>query len=207
MHCPGACAAAQAQVVLPRAAAPTNGCACLASPSAPLTGAVPGPEVGRGHGNDKCLIRPNKPERVFLHAAHGSSRAIADRAKSAIWVLLIRRRTFRSSRCVISGLAAGVADQVGGRRRPVFGLRAGTLGPGRRRDRRPGLLRPTQEQHKFGAGRRPTREQHGRNGIPRHTLARVLKSLCQPNYQDGCALAGLTDQYSSGGIGRDRPSD
>jgi len=27
-----------------------------------------------------------------------------------------------------------VADQVGGRRRPVFGLRAGTLGPGRWRD-------------------------------------------------------------------------
>jgi hypothetical protein len=69
------------------------------------------------------------------------------------------------------------------------------------------LAAHTQEQHKFGAGRRPTREQHGRNGIPRHTLARVLKSLCQPNYQDGCALAGLTDQYSSGGIGRDRPSE
>jgi hypothetical protein len=33
-------------------------------------------------GNDKCLIRPGKPERVFLHAAHGSSRAIVDHAKS-----------------------------------------------------------------------------------------------------------------------------
>jgi hypothetical protein len=33
-------------------------------------------------GNDKCLIRPGKPERVFLHAARGSSRAIADHAKS-----------------------------------------------------------------------------------------------------------------------------
>jgi hypothetical protein len=45
MHCPGACAAARAQVVLPRAAAPTNRCACLASPSAPLTGpgSRPGP--------------------------------------------------------------------------------------------------------------------------------------------------------------------
>ena len=38
---------------------------------------------------------------------------------------LIRQRTFRSLRCVIPGLAAGVAgwvaDQVNGRRRPVFG--------------------------------------------------------------------------------------
>jgi len=45
---------------------------------------------------------------------------------------------FRSSRRVIPGLAAGVAgraaDQVGDRRRPVFGPRAGTPGPGRRRD-------------------------------------------------------------------------
>jgi len=82
-------------------------------------------------------------------------------------------------------------------------------GPGRgcRRDGWPGPLRPTHEQHKSGSGRRPTREQHGRNGIPRHTLARVLKLLCQPNYQDGCALAGLTDQDSPGGIGRDRPSE
>ena len=31
--------------------------------------------------------------------------------------------------------------------------------------------------------------------------------LCQPNYQDGCALAGLTDQDSPGGIGGDRPSE
>ena len=28
---------------------------------------------------------------------------------------------------------------------------------------------------------------HGRNGIPRHTLARVLKSMRQPNYQARCA--------------------
>ena len=50
----------------------------------------------------------------------------------------VHQRTFRSSRCVIPGLAAGVAgraaDQVGDRRRPVFGPRAGTPGPGRRRD-------------------------------------------------------------------------
>jgi hypothetical protein len=38
-------------------------------------------------------------------------------------------------------------------------------------------------------------------------MAPVLKLVCQPNYQDGCALAGLTDQYSSGGIGSDRPSE
>jgi hypothetical protein len=31
--------------------------------------------------------------------------------------------------------------------------------------------------------------------------------LCQPNYQDGCALAGLIGQYSPGGIGSDRPSE
>ena len=43
---------------------------------------VPGPEAGGADGNDKCLIRPGKPERVFLHAAHGSSRAIVDHAKS-----------------------------------------------------------------------------------------------------------------------------
>jgi hypothetical protein len=41
-------------------------------------------------------------------------------------------------------------------------------------------------------------------GIPWHGC---LKLLCQPNYQDGCALAGLTDEYSPGGIGRDRPSE
>ncbi len=35
----------------------------------------------------------------------------------------------------------------------------------------------------------------------------MLKLLCQPNYQDGCALAGLTDQDSPGGIGGDRPSE
>ena len=52
---------ARAQVVLPRAAAPANGCPCLASPST-----------------------PDKPEPGVLHAAHGSSRMIADRAKSAI---------------------------------------------------------------------------------------------------------------------------
>jgi len=50
----------------------------------------------------------------------------------------VHQRTFRSSRCVIPGLTAGVAgraaDQVGDRRRPVFGPRAGTPGPGRRRD-------------------------------------------------------------------------
>jgi len=73
--------------------------------------------------------------------------------------------------------------------------------------RRTGLLRPTQEQHKSGSRRRPTREQHAQNGIPRHTWARVLKSWCQLNYQDGCALAGLIGQYSPGGIGSDRPSE
>src|SRR5207245_2687720 len=41
----------------------------------------------------------------------------------------------------------------------------------------------------------------------RHTWARVLKSWCQLNYQDGCALAGLIGQYSPGGIGSDRPSE
>jgi hypothetical protein len=35
----------------------------------------------------------------------------------------------------------------------------------------------------------------------------VLKSWCQLNYQDGCALAGLIGQYSPGGIGSDRPSE
>jgi hypothetical protein len=35
----------------------------------------------------------------------------------------------------------------------------------------------------------------------------VLKLLCQPNYQDRCALAGLTDQNSPDGIGSDRPSE
>jgi hypothetical protein len=38
-------------------------------------------------------------------------------------------------------------------------------------------------------------------------MAPVLKLVCQPNYQDGCALAGLIDQYSPGGIGSDRPSE
>ena len=85
--------------------------------------------------------------------------------------------------------------------------RCDRAGSGEQARRLTGLLRPTQEQHKSGSRRHPTREQHGRNGIPRHTLARVLKSLCQPNYQDGCALAGLTDQYSPGGIGSDRPSE
>jgi hypothetical protein len=35
----------------------------------------------------------------------------------------------------------------------------------------------------------------------------VLKSWCQLNCQDGCALAGLIGQYSPGGIGSDRPSE
>ena len=35
----------------------------------------------------------------------------------------------------------------------------------------------------------------------------MLKSWCQLNYQDGCALAGLIGQYSPGGIGSDRPSE
>ena len=92
-----------------------------------------------------------------------------------------------------NGLAGGPA---GSRRQPVFRSRAGARadvrapGPGCRRDGWPGCcgqLRPTQEQHKFGSGRGPTREQHGRNGIPRHTLARVLKSVRQPNYQARCA--------------------
>ena len=38
-------------------------------------------------------------------------------------------------------------------------------------------------------------------------MAPVLKLVCQPNYQDGCALAGLIDQCSPGGIGSDRPSE
>jgi len=38
-------------------------------------------------------------------------------------------------------------------------------------------------------------------------MAPVLKLVCQPNYQDGCALAGLIGQYSPGGIGSDRPSE
>ena len=121
----------------------------------------------------------------------------------------------------------GMAGRLAGsRREPVFGrlsasgekwpaltaaggraCRCDRAGSGEQTRRLTGLLRPTQEQHKSGSRRRPTREQHGRNGIPRHTLARVLKSLCQPNYQDGCALAGLTDQYSPGGIGSDRPSE
>ena len=86
-----------------------------------------------------------------------------------------------------------VGEPAGSRRQPVFGSRAGARadvrapGPGVQARRLAGLLRPTQEQHKFGSGRGPTREQHGRNGIPRHTLARVLKSVRQPNYQARCA--------------------
>jgi hypothetical protein len=62
--------------------------------------------------------------------------------------LSIRVR-FDRSRCVIPGLAAGVAgraaDQVGDRRRPVFGLQAGTpgSGAGATADR---LRRPTEKR-------------------------------------------------------------
>jgi len=46
----------------------------------------------------------------------------------------VHQHTFRSSRCVIPGRAAGAAgraaDQVGDQRRPVFGPWAGTPGPG-----------------------------------------------------------------------------
>jgi hypothetical protein len=88
-----------------------------------------------------------------------------------------------------NGLAGGPA---GSRRQPVFGSRArvpmcGRRVRGCRRDGWPGCCGATQEQHKFGSGRGPTREQHGRNGIPRHTWALVLKSVRQPNYQARCA--------------------
>jgi hypothetical protein len=50
----------------------------------------------------------------------------------------VHQCTFRSSQCVSPSLAAEVAgraaDQVGDRRRPVFGPWAGSPGPGRRRD-------------------------------------------------------------------------
>jgi hypothetical protein len=114
---------------------------------------------------------------------------------------------------------------AGSRRQPVFGrlpasgetwpaltaaggraCRCDRAGSGVQARRLTGAAAASTRATQVRAGRRPTREQHGRNGIPRHTLARVLKSLCQPNCQDGCALAGLTDQYSPGGIGRDRPS-
>jgi hypothetical protein len=67
--------------VLPRAAAPANGCPCLASPSA-----------------------PDKPEPGVLHSAHGSSRAIADRAKTAL------RASDADRDRVIEVLRAAVAD-------------------------------------------------------------------------------------------------
>ena len=87
-----------------------------------------------------------------------------------------------------NGLAAG--QRVAGGSRSLGrgrACRCAGAGSGVQARRLAGLLRPTQEQHKFGSGRGPTREQHGRNGIPRHTLARVLKSMRQPNYQARCA--------------------
>ena len=80
-----------------------------------------------------------------------------------------------------SGLAAGVTGWPACRRRqPVFGSRAGARadvrapGPGCGRDGWRGCCgqhKATQVRVREG----PTREQHGQNGIPRHTLARVLK--------------------------------
>jgi hypothetical protein len=62
--------------------------------------------------------------------------ALASAANIRRYGLFIHQRTFRSSRCVNHGLAAGVAgraaDQVGDRRRPVFRPWAGTPVSGRR---------------------------------------------------------------------------
>ena len=64
-------------------------------------------------------------------------------------------------------------------------------------------------QHKSNTSPGPGGVQHGRNGIRRHTLARVFKIVVSAQLPGWMRfkLAGVTDEYSPGGIGRDRPSE
>src|ERR1039457_6886876 len=117
--------------------------------------------------------------------------------------------TFRSSRCVILGLAAGVAgraaDQVGHRRRPVFGPQAGTPGPRRGRDGGPAAAANTAVTHvrlREGSNTRITRT---KRHYPAH-VGTPAKMASQAPDRPIAGKAGCGAVSGRGSRVNDRPS-